>query len=67
MTAIWQEIVTGAIVLAAVAYLARQLWLLLGRKRTGGCGASCGQCTTSPAEDRPLVSLEVPPRQNPPT
>jgi hypothetical protein len=66
MNGIWQDIIAGTIVLAAMVYLARQLQLLLRRKRAGGCGATCGQCTTSPVEGRPLVSLDVPPRQTPP-
>jgi hypothetical protein len=66
MTGIWQDILAGATVLAAVVYLARQLWLVLARTRASGCGAACGQCTTGAAESKPLVSLEVPQRQQPP-
>jgi len=66
MNGVWQDIIAAAIVLAAVVYLARQLWLVLGRKRAGGCGTSCGQCPTNAAESRPLVSLNVPRRQTPP-
>ena len=67
MTGNWQEIIAGTVVLVALAYLARQLWRVLVRKRAGGCGASCGQCTAGPTESPPLVSLEAPQRQAPPT
>jgi hypothetical protein len=63
MTSYWQEIIVAAIVLAAVAYLARQLWRVVSRKRAGGCGAACGNCPTA-SEGPPLVSLDVPPQMS---
>lgn len=64
----WQSAAAGLIVLVAVGYLARRVWLSVLRQRLGGCGT----CATCPAEEsgnkanghaatpdgRPLVSLE---------
>jgi hypothetical protein len=41
----WQEIIVGLIVLAALIFLARQ-WLPFAKKSTGSCGG-CGGCSTA--------------------
>jgi hypothetical protein len=52
----WQEIVAGAIVLAAAAYLARAVWRML-RGGSAGCGA-CGSCPSGTEKTGTLVSLD---------
>jgi len=63
-----QSAVAGLIVLVAVGYLARRVWLSVRRQRLKGCG-SCASCPVDSngnvasdnqksADGRPLVSLE---------
>jgi hypothetical protein len=49
----WQLAITGVIVLAAVAYIARSIVrAMLGRK-AGGCGLGCGKCEPPAAQETP--------------
>lgn len=58
-----QSAAAALIVLVAVGYLARRVWLSVRRQRLGGCG-SCASCPADEngnlesADGRPLVSLE---------
>jgi hypothetical protein len=45
-----QEFVALAVVAAAAAYLAYRGWLVLARKRSGGCGG--GGCSTCPGGEQ---------------
>ncbi len=66
MTSDWQNLAAIALVAAAVAYLLRQSWLILARKRSAGCG-SCAACPAdsstrqdeAAAHDKPLVSIDA--------
>jgi len=42
----WQEVIVGLCILAAVIYLARQWLPILGKKPASGCGG-CGGCDTA--------------------
>jgi hypothetical protein len=50
----WQDIVVATIVLAAAAYLARQMRRALARKRAAGCG-SCASCPTGTTDNAPQI------------
>lgn len=63
-----QNAAAGLIVLVAVGYLARRVWLSVRRQRLGGCG-NCGTCPAEASESasggsvetahgRPLITLE---------
>jgi hypothetical protein len=54
-----QELIVGAIIAVAAAYLAWRL--ILAIKRRSGCG-SCGSCGTDPVAQKPLVQLNFPPK-----
>ena len=60
MGATWQLVVTLAIVAVAAAYLGWRGWRLL-RRKSGGCGTSCGGCGTQRSDKSPvLVELSEP-------
>lgn len=63
MDLIWQQLVVGLAVAAALAYVAWCVWRLVrgfaGHTSGGGCG-SCSKCpTTSVGKELPLVSLDL--------
>jgi hypothetical protein len=63
MDLIWQQLVVGLAVAAALAYVAWCVWRLVrgfaGHTSGGGCG-SCSKCpATSVGKELPLVSLEM--------
>jgi len=63
MTLDWQNIAAGLLVLASLAYLARQAWRTMAHKQAGGCGGGCrgcGQATSASAEPQviPLDALK---------
>lgn len=51
----WQEIIVGLCVFAAIVFLAWR-WLPIKRKKTSGCDSGCGSCgsaktcSTTPAK-----------------
>jgi hypothetical protein len=57
MSATWQLVVTLAIVAVAVAYLGWRGWRVF-RRKSGGCGTSCGGCDIrQPGETAVVVEL----------
>jgi hypothetical protein len=58
----WQDVVTLALVVAAVIYLVRRLRLLGRGKQRTGCGA-CLDCPQPPPQGR-LVQI-IPPKKDP--
>jgi hypothetical protein len=42
----WQEIIVGLCVIAAVVFLARR-WLPFFNKKTAGCDTGCGGCAST--------------------
>jgi hypothetical protein len=60
MTQIWQNLAAAVLVVAACAYLFRQTWLVLARKKSSGCG-SCAKCPaeTETANGQPIVSIDA--------
>lgn len=61
----WQTVVVVAIVLAAVAYLARSAWQVMVRRKTPGCG-TCSSCPTSEGETaKPFVAIDQLAETNP--
>jgi hypothetical protein len=66
MTSDWQNLAAIALVIAALAYLVRQSWQVLARRRSAGCGS----CPTCPADSsanhaevsangKPLMSIDA--------
>jgi hypothetical protein len=56
----WQDAVSLIIVAVAAAYLGRQAWLMIARKKVGGCGSGCGSCpggSGRAADGKPLVMI----------
>ena len=58
MTFDWQNAAAALLVLTAGAYLGRQSWLVLARKKSSGCG-TCAKCPgdDAPANGQPLMSI----------
>lgn len=58
----WQDVIVLAVVLAALAYVVRHVWVTGTRKKPTGCGA-CADC---PAQVRRqnLVSIQPPARRD---
>jgi len=56
----WQNLAAMALVAAAGAYLVRQSWLVLARKKSSGCG-SCAKCPADAmsSDGTPLVSIDA--------
>jgi hypothetical protein len=57
----WQSVVTLAIVLAALAGLARRCWALVAAKSPSGCGSSCSGCSANVSQASSLVQLDLKP------
>ena len=55
----WQDILAVSLAALAGVYLARRLWLVLGRKTGGACGGGCGHCPASKSSDPQIVELEM--------
>jgi hypothetical protein len=55
MSIIWQDVVAGGIILAALGYVARRAVLRLLRTGTAQC--CCNKCPTA---GRPLATLDAP-------
>ena len=59
MNAYWQDIAALLTVAVALAWLARQIWLVLLKKQKPGC-SGCSNCPTKEAAaEPPLVSLTL--------
>jgi hypothetical protein len=60
MTFDWQNVAAALLVVTAAAYLGRQSWLVLARKKSSGCG-TCAKCPVEAATSsgQPLVSIEA--------
>lgn len=57
----WQNLVVGILVLAACAYLARQAWLVVRRKRAGNCGGGCTKCESdAPTRGPDVTTIKLP-------
>ena len=57
----WQDVLVIATIALAALFLLRQAWLVLARKKAGGCGGGCSSC---PSEQNkaglPVVQLAAP-------
>jgi FeoB-associated Cys-rich membrane protein len=52
MTPTLQLVLVGAVIAAAVLYIARSAWKTWFGKSSKGCGAGCGKCATAPPEPK---------------
>lgn len=62
MNILWQNAIVIGLVAAAIAYIVRQVWLVV-TKRKSGCGSGCNSCSvndddTGTNRAKPFVSTE---------
>ncbi len=59
MSGAWQDVVVVSIVLAAVAFLGRRIWLWFAHSdKSAGCGSGCGTCSQAPDVSQNVLPLE---------
>lgn len=62
-----QNTIVGLILLAAVGYLARRVWLLTVARKAAGCASGCSSCPSArmsqakPGERKQLVGIGLEP------
>lgn len=54
----WQDGIAIALVLATVAWLARQSWLAIATGKSS-CGSGCGKACTKTPEGKEVVALTL--------
>jgi hypothetical protein len=54
----WQDFAVTVICLAAAIYVARAAWRAIAGRKSAGCGASCGKCSTE--QPKRVLSIEQP-------